>query len=45
MKNMRFTGRKIEGSQFIMRMVDFAPAPPPPPTLVLLAKLRQYHKL
>jgi hypothetical protein len=45
MKNLRFTGRRIEGYEFQMRMVDFAPAPPPPQTSMLLDKLRLYRKL
>jgi hypothetical protein len=46
MKHLGFTGHRIEGPEFLMRMVDFAPAPPPHhQTSVLLAKLRLYHKL
>jgi hypothetical protein len=27
-KNLRFTGRRMEGPELLMCMVDFAPAPP-----------------
>jgi len=30
-KALRFTGRRIETSEFLMHMGDFAPPPPPPP--------------
>jgi hypothetical protein len=37
MKNLRFTGRRIETSKFLIPMFDFAHTPP-----MLLAKLHLY---